>query len=273
MRWPTRLRMLLRSLFRRQRIESDLEDEMQHYLQQEIESNIRAGMPPETAKSAAQRLIGSMSLYKEECRDSRGTAFLENCVRDLRYAMPMLRRTPLFTAAAILTLALGIGANTTVFTFVENILLRSLPIHDPQQALSLNWGGMTNMSYPNYVDFRDRNTVFSNLVACRLNPVNMSLQARENFLVWGYEATGNYFQTLGIKPLLGRFFGPADDNPPGAHPVLVISYRYWQKHFTAAPDVIGRTIKMNGYPFTIIGVALRRLEELRSSCPPISGYR
>ncbi len=255
MRWPAKLRMLLRSVLRNRRMEAELDAEMRDHLQQEIESNIRAGMSPEEANFAAQRLVGSVSLYKEECRDARGSSLLENFMRDLRYAVRMLRRTPLFTAVAIITLALGIGANTTVFTFVENIVMRSLPVQDPQQLVSLNWGEGVNMSYPNYEDFRDRNTVFSHLFACRMNLVNMSLQARENFLVWGYEATGNYFETLGVKPLLGRFFGPPDDDRPGAHPVIVISYRYWQSRFGADPKILGRAVKIDGYPFTVIGVA------------------
>ncbi len=167
----------------------------------------------------------------------------------------MLRRTPLFTAVAIVTLALGIGANTTVFTFVENIVLRSLPVRDPQQLVALNWDDGINISYPNYVDFRDRNGVFSNLAADRFNPVNMSIRARENFRVWGYEASGNYFEMLGIAPELGRFFTPVEDNNPGANPVVVISDRYWRSHFAADRRVVGRAVKINGYSFTIIGVA------------------
>src|SRR5260370_40633786 len=93
---------------------------------------------------------------------------------------------------------------------------------DPQQLVSLNWGDMVNMASPNYVDFRDQNTVFSNLVASRVNPASMSIQARENFRVWGFEASGNFFGTLGVKPLLGRFFGPSEDDKPGANPVIVI---------------------------------------------------
>jgi predicted permease len=255
MRWPAKLRSAVRWLVWRQRGEADLEDEMRDHLQQEIESNIRAGMSPEEARFVALRLIGPASLYKEECRDARGTGLIENFARDLRYATRMLRRTPLFTSIAIVTLALGIGANTTVFTFVENILLRSLPVHDPQQLVSLNWGERVNMSYPNYVDFRDRNTAFSDLVATRMNLVNMGLRPRENFLVWGYEVTDNYFDALGVQPVRGRFFGPAEDDKPGAHPVIVISYRYWQSRFAADRNVIGKSIKINGYLFTIVGVA------------------
>lgn len=255
MRCQARLRMLYHSLLRHRRMEAELEEEMRDHLQHEIESNIQAGMSPEDAKFNAQRLTGSIALYKEQCRDARAGTFVDSSMRDLRYGIRMLRRTPLFTVTAIVTLALGIGANTTVFTFVENILLRSLPVDNPQQLVSLNWGGMTNISYPNYVDFRDRNHVFSSLIACRYNPASMSIQARENFRAWGYEASGNYFETLGVKPFLGRFFGPAEDDQPGANAVVVISYRYWQGRFGRDPNVVGRAIKINGHPFTIMGVA------------------
>jgi hypothetical protein len=115
--------MFLLSFFRRRAAESDLDDEMQYHLEQEIANNIRAGMTPEEARFAAQRLIGPIPLYKEECRDARAASMLEGYTRDLRYAARTLRRAPLFTSLAIVTLALGIGANTTVFTFIENILL------------------------------------------------------------------------------------------------------------------------------------------------------
>ena len=190
MRWFAKFRRVFQSLFRRRQTEADLDAELRYHLDQEIESGIRAGMSPEEARLAAQRLIGPVSLYKEECREAWGIGLIEALIRDLRYAARMLRRTPIFTVVAITTLALGIGANTTVFTFVENILLRSLPVRDPQQLVVLNWGDMVNMSYPNYVDFRDQNTVFSNLVAYRFNPASMSIQARENFRVWGYETSG-----------------------------------------------------------------------------------
>jgi len=165
-------------------------------------------MTPEEARFAAQRLVGPVSLYKEECRDARPLGFVKYSLRDLLYAIRTLRHTPLFTAVAIVTLALGIGANTTVFTFVENILLRSLPVHDPQTLVALNWGDGVNMSYPNYIDFRDRNTVFSSLIADRLIPASISVEARQNYRVWGYEVTGNYFETLGISRCSAGFSDP-----------------------------------------------------------------
>ncbi|HEY7210853.1 MAG TPA: ABC transporter permease, partial [Bryobacteraceae bacterium] len=255
MRFTAQFQMLLRSLFLRRRVESELDEEFRAHLQQETEENMRLGMAPEQAATRARQLMGSPSLYKEECRDARATRFFEILVRDLRYALRTMRRAPLFTAAAVFTLALAIGANTTVFTFVENILLRPLPVREPAQLVAVNWGKSANISYPNYLDFRDRNAVFSQLAADRVAIVNLSLRNRENFVSWGYEATGNYFQTLGIQPYLGRFFGPAEDDKPNAHPVIVLSYRSWQTHFAADPGAIGRTIKINGYPFTIIGIA------------------
>jgi predicted permease len=255
MRWLRKFGSMLRWLLWRGHAEIELEDELRYHWEREVESNVNAGMPLEEARLAAKRLIGPVSLYKEECRDARGVGLIENFARDLRYAARMFRRTPLFTGVAIATLALGIGANSTVFTFVESILLRSLPAPDAGQLVSLNWGGIVNISYPNYIDFRDRNTVFSNLAAYRYNPASVSVGARQNFRVWGYEATGNYFGMLGVKPLLGRFFGPADDYKPGAHPVLVISYGFWQSHFAGDPNVVGKRVKVNGLPFTVIGVA------------------
>jgi predicted permease len=249
------VRNTVRSLFRRRQAEAELEEEFGYHLEQEIDSKIRAGMTPQEARLAALRLIGPISFHQEQCRDWRGTTFIETCARDLRYAVHMLRRTRLFSAAAVITLALGIGANTTVFTFVENILLRPVPARDPRQLAFLNWGRMVNMSYPNYADLRDRNRAFSSLIAYRYSPLNMSIQERDNYRVWGYEATGNYFEMLGIKPLLGRFFGPEEDDKPGANPVIVISHRFWQNRFAADPNIAGRQVKINGYPFTVIGVA------------------
>ena len=255
MRFLRIVRNAARWLFRRRQEEAELAEEFRYHLEQEIENNIRSGMNPQEARTAALLLIGPIAYQQEQCRDSRGTAFIDTLARDLRYAVKMLRRAPLFTAAAVVTLALGIGANTTVFTFIENILLRPLPVRDPRQLVFLNWGRMSNVSYPNYVDFRDRNRTFSNLIAFRCNPVSLGIQARDSYRIWGYEATGNYFETLGVSPFLGRFFTPEEDREPGANPVMVISYRLWRNRFAADPVTIGRQVRLNGYPFTIIGVA------------------
>ena len=255
MRLLTIVRNRLRSLFRSPQADSELEAEFEDHLQRQIDYNIQAGMAPREARLAALQLMGPISFHQEQCRDWRGTAFVESCARDARYAVQMLRRTPLFSAAAILMLAVGIGANTAVFTFIENILLRPVPARDSQELAFLNWGGEPNLSYPNYLDLRDGNRVFSGLVAYRYVPVSMSVRAGENYREWGYEVSGNYFQTLGIQPLLGRFFGPAEDGQPGANPVVVISSRLWRRRFAAASDIVGRQVRINGYPFTVAGVA------------------
>ena len=132
MRWLVRWKHTLRSLLRHRQVDAELEDEFRDHLEREIENNMRAGMSASDARLAALRLIGPIALHQEECRDAHGTRFIETSARDLRYAIRMLRRSPLFTGVATVTLALGIGANTIVFTFVENILMRSLPVRSPQ---------------------------------------------------------------------------------------------------------------------------------------------
>lgn len=245
----------LRALFRRRRMDEELQEELQFHMEMQAQKNQRDELDPRQAERQARLQFGSVARVIEECREVRGITVIENVATDLRFAVRMLHKYPGFSAIAVLTLALGISAITTVFTFVENIVIRSLPVRDPQQVVSLNWGNETNMSYPNYVDFRDRNTVFSGLVACDFNVVSISIQARDNFRVYGYDVSGNYFETLGISPELGRFFGPLEDVRPGANPVVVISDRYWRTGLAADPNVIGRVIKINGQPFTVIGVA------------------
>jgi len=176
--------------------------------------------------------------------------------QDLRYGARMLLKKPGFTLIAIITLALGIGANTAIFSFVNMALLRPLPVERPDQLVSLNNVALNLpvISYPNYRDFRDRNNVFSGMMIYRYTPLGLSVNG-VNERVWGYLATGNYFELLGVKPALGRFFTPDDDRAPGAHPIAVITYDCWQKRFAGDPQIVGRTVIVNGRNFTIIGVA------------------
>jgi predicted permease len=176
--------------------------------------------------------------------------------QDLRYGARMLLKKPGFTLIAIITLALGIGANTAIFSLVNTALLRPLPIERPEQLVSINNASLNLpvISYPNYRDFRDRNNVFSGMLAYRYTTFGLSVNG-VNERVWGYLATGAYFEVLGVKPALGRFFTPDDDKSPGAHPVAVITYDCWQKRFAGDSQVIGRTVVINGRNFTIIGVA------------------
>lgn len=180
---------------------------------------------------------------------------MDSVVQDLAYGLRRLWKSPAFTAIAILTLALAIGANTTVFSMLNALLLRPLPVERPQDLVSFAGApGGANQSFPNYRDFRDRTRTLSGLAAIRVNVVAMSHRA-ENARIWGYEVTGNYFQLLGIRPAVGRFFTPAEDRKIGGDPYIVLSYSAWQHRFAADPGILNRTVKINGLDYTVLGVA------------------
>src|SRR5262245_37528145 len=180
-------------------------------------------------------------------------------LQDLRYGVRMLLKQPGFTLIAVLTLALGIGANTAIFSLVNTILLRPLPVREPQRLVSVfptiqRTGEAQAFSYPNYVDVRDRNDVFTDLAAFTFGAMSLSRNGN-NEIIYGYLASGNYFEMLGVKAALGRTFTPEDDRTPGAHLVAVLSYASWQKRFGADRNIVGQTVLLNNQSYTIIGVA------------------
>jgi predicted permease len=177
-------------------------------------------------------------------------------LQDFRLAFRRLKQSPGFAAASILTLALGIGANTVTFSAINKLILRPLPVERPRDLVFLNTRGGSSYSYPTYKDIRDRTRTLSGLIAYRIAPVGMS-QNGNNAHVWGYEVTGNYFDVLGVRAILGRALTPADDQKPGGHPVVVLSYSSWQRRFAANPDIVGKTVKINGLAYTILGVMPR----------------
>jgi predicted permease len=184
---------------------------------------------------------------------------MENLIRDLRYATRMLLRQPGFVIVVVFSLILGIGFNVTIFSLTNTILLRPLPvIEHPESLVELytSWPGLRfgAVSYPDYLDYRDRNTVFSDLVAQRITPVSLSNGGRNEVLV-GDIVSGNYFSALGVKVRIGRSFTAEDDRFPNANPVVVISHALWQSRFGADPHIVGRTIILNSRNFNIIGVA------------------
>jgi putative ABC transport system permease protein len=178
--------------------------------------------------------------------------------QDLRYGVRMLIKRPGFTAVAVLSLALGTGANTAIFSLVNTVLLRPLPIQKPQQLVALNntseRNNFASFSYPNYKDFRDRNEVFSGLIGYRFTPLSMSHEGI-NERVWGYEVTGNYFEVLGVGAALGRVISPEDDVTPGGHPIAVMSYKCWQQRFGTDQSIIGKDLIVNGRNYMVVGVA------------------
>lgn len=179
---------------------------------------------------------------------------IETISQDLRYALRMLRRNPGFTAVAVLSLALGIGANTLVFSVVNGLLLRPLPVERPDQLAFLETKSGITHSFPTYRDLRDRNRVFSGVVGYRLAPIEME-SASGATRIWGLLATGNYFDVLGVHPLLGRFFHQADDLNPGASPYAVLSYNCWRGRFGGDPAIVGKAVRINRLPYTVLGVA------------------
>jgi len=254
-----KLRLQLQALFFKSRLEEELDEEVRFHLERDIEENIARGMSPEEARLAALRSFGGVDRVKEESRDVRGIRLLEELWQDLRYGARMLRKNPGFTLIAVLTLALGIGANSAIFSLVNTILLRPLPVREPQRLVSvfptiLRTGEARALSYPNYVDVRDRNDVFSDLAAFHIAGMSLSRNGN-NEIIYGYLASGNYFEMLGIKAVMGRTFTPEDDRTPGAHPVAVLSYASWQKRFGADRNIVGQTVLLNNQSYTIIGVA------------------
>jgi predicted permease len=172
---------------------------------------------------------------------------------ELRHALRRLRKRPAFTLAAIATFALGIGFSTLVFSFVNFLLLRPLPISDPEQVVSLHTGQAPGFSFPNYLDIREGNEVFLETAALRVMPMHVS--ADEKARLWGYLVTGSYFELLGIEAFRGRLIGPGDDVAAGAHPVAVLSHAAWQRRFGSDPALVGSTLRINAQPFTVVGIA------------------
>ena len=177
---------------------------------------------------------------------------------DLPYVVRMLRRSPGFAAVAVVSIALGVGANTIVFSVVNALLLRPLPVSHPEAVVFVQNANreFPSQSYPNYRDLRDRNDVFSGLIGYRISPMNVETAGGAT-RVWGYLATGNYFNVLGIRPAAGRLFDEGDDGLPGASPFAVLSHDFWIARFGSDPQVVGTTVRINRLPYTIIGVASR----------------
>jgi len=270
------LHIRLRSLFRRARVEEELDDELRFHQEQQADKYMRAGMSREEALRRIRLDFGGIDQVKEDCRDARGVSLLESLAQDLRYGLRMLGKSPAFTAVIILTLALGIGANTAIFTLVDAVMLRSLPVRDPQQLVVAQWSARTGpqrlgmstfgdcihnredtigcvLSYPMFQQIRKQTGVLADVMAF-VGPFQMDLSGNgAAAIAQGELVSGSYFQTLGVSAATGRTLMPEDEKP-GAAPVAVLDYGYWQRVFGGSPAVIGRTIRLNNAVFTIAGV-------------------
>jgi predicted permease len=249
--------------WRRKGRNTDLDDEIAHDLALEAEERIRSGVAPQEAEQASRRDFGNVGLLKEGIRETWGWTSIERFGRDLQYGWRSLRKSPLFATMAVLSLALGIGANATIFSVINAIFLRPLPgVERPSELFSLN-GKMGSrgsavplVSYPDYRDFRDRNSVLTGLAGMGFVPASVGPKGNCQRM-WGVTVTGNYFQLLGIKPLAGRLLQPEDDRVRGGHPVMVLTYTGWQKRFGGDPNIIGAKVQVNGREFTVLGITAK----------------
>ncbi len=264
MRALKKFRLRLRSLLQRPSVERELETELGFHLEQQIEENMALGMTPTDARQAALRTIGNLAQFQEECRDMRRVNFIENLSQDLRFGVRLLRHSPTFSAVAVLTIALGIGANTAIFSVVYAALLRPLPYAEPDRLLTLGEvrrqqdvsGRLTPASwyasYPDFLDWRQQSKTFESLAGFTGDGFVLR-EGVEATSIPGVQVTTNFFHVLGVKPLLGRDFNPSEDEPSGPH-VAILAYSFWKSRFNGDPQVIGKSIQLDANNVTIAGV-------------------
>ncbi len=279
MSWWKRVRPWIRVNLFRARMESEMDAEMRFHLEARTQDLKRSGMPQSEAMRRARIEFGGMDNAKEECRQAKGVGLADGLIQDLRFGWRMLRKSPGFTAIAVLTLTLGIGANTAIFSILHAVMLTSLPIHDPGGLMVVQWlsnetqnGGTSSygdclrfptsgagrkrgcsLSYRMFKEIRNQKGIFSGAAAFA-GPTNVVVGGvGQASVAEAGIVSGDYFQVLGVNPALGRVLTAADES--GAEPVVVLNYRYWQRKFNGSEEAIGRTIRLNNLPFRVIGVA------------------
>jgi predicted permease len=236
-----------------------LDDELRFHLEQETRKNLRAGMDPAGARRRAMVDFGGVERTKEQVREERGVRPLEDLWADTRFSLRTLRKSPGFAAVAVLSLAVGIGANTAIFSVVNAILVRGLPLRAPEELVNVYRdrarARFDPLNYPDYLEVQEATSeVFSELGGYQYVLAQRELDEGVETLV-GELVTGNYLPLLGINAAVGRSILPEDHTAPGAHPVLMLGHRYWERAFGGDPEVVGRSVHLSGHPFTIVGVA------------------
>ena len=255
----TWIRVLLNrcsAFFRTRQLDADLDEELRAHIELAMEEYRAHGMTEQQARTAALRAVGGVTQVRESYRVQRGLPWLEEIVRDIRFAFRKLLHSPGFALTAILTLAVGIGANVVVFSVLNGILLRPLNVPQPNNLVQI--AGEANrgdsQSYPDYRDYQDRNQSFTGMLAYKIIHVSTEID-KSLSQSWGNAASGNYFDVLGLQPALGRFFHASDEHGLASAPYIVLSYDFWQSHFAASPNIVGKVVFLNRHPLTVIGVA------------------
>jgi predicted permease len=257
-----RLRLRLRALLRKMEMEQELDEELRFHLEKEIEQNLARGMTPEEARFAALRSFGGVEQMKEKSRDVRGVRWIEELWHDLRYGLRIMRKYPGLTAVMVLSLALGIGANTAIFSLLNATLLKTLPVKDPEQLVVFTTAGPqsddNSYSYRQIEWFNQNNQSFTGIIiasgAGRMRMTELDAGGQVE-AIQGMRVSGNFFSVLGVEAVAGRTLMEDDDNASNPQPVAVISYKFWKHRFGLDPGIVGSKVRFDDFTFTIIGVA------------------
>jgi predicted permease len=253
------LRSWLNATLRRSRMEDEMDAELHFHVESYAEDLVRNGVARQEAMRRARLEFGGIDRAKEECREARGVNFLDPLLQDLRHSFRMLRKNRAFTCIAVLTLAFGIGANTAIFSVVNSFALRPLPVKNPSRLVVVaqqmpDSGFLGSLSYLDLLDYRANSDAFSEMAGFSIDFAGLSTGTSARRIAVGY-VTGNYFSMLGVQPAVGRLIVPTEGQHPGADPIIVLGYAFWQREFGGASDVVGKNVKLNGRRFTVIGVA------------------
>jgi predicted permease len=263
-RWMLAMRARVRALFRREAMDRELDEELRYHVERKTEENIARGMSPAEGRREALMEAGGIDQAKENCRDVRGVSWIQDLIQDLRYGLRTLRKSPGFTAVTVITLALGIGANTAIFQLLDAVCLRSLPVPSPAELTLLHlvnrrgWRGSQRSPYPalnnplwEYI--RDHQQAFSGVLAWSTTNFGIT-EGDHQAVAPGLWVSGDFFNVMGVQPALGRLFTAADDRPHCGAQAAVVSYGYWRSELGSDPQVIGRTLRIGSHPVPIIGV-------------------
>jgi predicted permease len=261
------LRSLAARFFHRSRIEQDVEEELRSHIQHRADDLERSGLDRAKAERRARIEFGGRERYREESYQALAGNFIETLIHDVRYSLRLLRKSPGFTIAAVSTLALAIGANAVVFGVLNALILRPLNLPQEQTLWGIDRDGIGFESYPNYLDLRDRNRSFEDLVAYAMDQAGLDT-GKDLSRPWLFEVSGSYFDALGIQPYLGRFFHASDEHGANSAPYIVLGYGFWHSHFQDDRGVVDRTVLLNKHPFTILGVAPPEFRGTSEFFPP-----
>jgi predicted permease len=249
-------RCVAAKFFYRSRIDDEVDEELRSHIDHRADDLKRSGLNRAEAERRARIEFGGHGRFKDECNEALGGNFIETVFQDVRFSFRVLRKSPGFTIVALLTLALGIGANAVVFSVLNAFILRPLDVPQPESLYQIERGRdkTGNQSYPDYLDLRDRNRSFDGLAAYDIAEAGLDTGGNPS-RAWVNVVTGNYFDVLRVQPCLGRFFQGSDEHGPNSAPYIVLGHAYWHSRFQDDPGVVGRVVQLNKHPYTILGVA------------------